>query len=44
VAGQQPLHELTQCGLVRRFENEMKVIRHQAKTEQLNPMSFLGFS
>jgi hypothetical protein len=44
VAGQQPLHELTQCGLVRRFENEMKLMRHQAKTEQPNPMPLLCFS
>jgi hypothetical protein len=44
VAGQQPLHELTQCGLMRRFDNEMKVIGHQAKTEQLNPMPLLCFS
>jgi hypothetical protein len=29
---------------MRRFENEMKVIRHQAKTEQLNPMPLLCFS
>lgn len=43
VAGQQPLHELTQCGWVRRFENEMKVIRHQGKTEQLNPIPLLRF-
>ena len=26
---------------MRRFENEVKVIRHQAKTEQLNPMPLL---
>jgi len=33
VACQQPLHELTQCGLVSRFDNEVKVIWHQAETE-----------
>lgn len=30
VVGQQPLHELTQCSLVSRFDNEVKVIWHQA--------------
>jgi hypothetical protein len=44
VAGQLPLHELTQCGLVRRFEHEVKVIRHQAETEYFYPMTFLRFS
>jgi len=41
---EQPLHELTQRSLVRRFENEMKVIRHQAETKHLHPMTFLTFS
>jgi hypothetical protein len=44
VAGQQPLHELAQCRLVRRFENEMKVIRHQAKSKELHPMPLFPFS
>jgi hypothetical protein len=44
VAGQQPLHELAQGGLVRRFENEMKVIRHQAKSKELHPMTLFRFS
>jgi hypothetical protein len=44
VAGQHPLHELTQGGLMRRFENEMKVIRHKAKSEELHPMPMLCFS
>jgi hypothetical protein len=33
VAREQPLHELIQCGLVRRFEHEVKVIRHHVETE-----------
>ena len=44
VAGEQPLHELTQCGLVRRFDNEVKVIGHQAETKHLHPMTFLRFA
>ena len=44
VACQQPLHELTQCGLVSRFDNEMKVIGHQTETKQLNSLSFLRLS
>jgi hypothetical protein len=39
-----PLHELTQSGLVRSFEHEVKVIRHQAETEYFYPMTFLGVS
>ena len=44
MARQQPLHELTQRSLVRRFENEVKVIGHQAETKQLNSLSFLRVS
>jgi hypothetical protein len=44
MACQHPLHKLTQCGRVFGFYNEMKVIRHQAKSEELNAMSFLRFS
>jgi len=44
VAREQPLHELTQRSLVRRLENEMKVIRHQAETEYFHPMTFLRFN
>jgi len=40
---QQPLHELTQCGLVIRFDNKVKVIRHQAETKKFNLMSLLRF-
>ena len=39
VTYQQPPHELTQCSLMRGFEHEMEVIRHQAKGEQLNANS-----
>jgi hypothetical protein len=44
MARQQPLHELTQRSLVRRFENEMKVIRHQAEAKHLYLMTFLRFN
>ena len=44
VACQQPLRELTQCGLVSRFDNEMKAIGHQTETKHLNPLSFLRLS
>jgi len=44
VTCQQPLHEVTQCGRVFGFYNEMKVIRHQTKGKELNPMSFLRFN
>jgi hypothetical protein len=33
MACQQPLHELTQRGLVSRFDDKVKVIGHQAKAE-----------
>ena len=44
VAREQPLHELAQRGLVRRFKNEVKMIRHQAESEYFYPMTFLRFS
>jgi hypothetical protein len=44
MARQQPLHELAQRRWVSRFDNEMKVVGHQAKSEDLNLMSFLCFS
>jgi hypothetical protein len=40
----QPLQELTQCGLISGFENKVKMIRQQAKTKNLHPMTFLGVS
>ena len=44
VTRQQPLHELTQRGFVSRFDNEVKVIGHQAETKKLKPMSLLRFA
>jgi hypothetical protein len=41
VAREQPLHELAQGGLVRRFEHQVKMIRHQAESEYFYPLTFL---
>jgi hypothetical protein len=41
MTGQKPFHELAQCDLMRRFENEMKVIGHQASG---NLLIFFGTS
>jgi hypothetical protein len=43
MARQQPLHKVTQGGLMRRFKHQMKMIRHQAKSENFNGMTNLRF-
>ena len=41
VTGQKPLHELAQRLMMRRFNHEVKVVRHQGEGKELNWVSCL---